>query len=60
MVELSVSRTVHPVKAGIIQLVLGGVKSRVLQRLGSDLCEADLLISCALCYVMHAATSASA
>lgn len=26
---------------------------------GSDLSEADLLISCVLCYTMHAATSAS-
>lgn len=52
-------RTVQPVKAGIIKLVLGGAKSCVLQRIDSDLSEADLLISCALCYMMHAATSAS-
>lgn len=44
---------------GIMKLILGGVKSRLLQRLGCDLSEADLLISCALCYMMHAATSAS-
>lgn len=50
----------HPVKAAIIELALGGVKSRVLQRLDSDLSEADLLISRALCYMMHAATSLSA
>lgn len=48
--ELSTSRTVQPVKAGIIEPVLGGVKSCVLQRLDSDLSDADLLISCALLY----------